>query len=81
MTYCDFCKKEIRNDKWREHIISENHMDIKQRGYCKICKEEYHISPGSQYCSYETNRTLARENHNISQNHKENQELFDLYFS
>ena len=81
MTYCELCKKEIRNDKWREHIISENHMDIKQRGYCKICKEEYHISPGSQYCSYETNRTSARENHNRSQNHKENQELFDLYFS
>ena len=80
MTYCEVCKKEIRNDEWREHSISENHLNNKQRGYCKICKEEYGISPGNQYSSYETNRISARENHNRSQNHKENQERFDLYF-
>ena len=67
MTYCELCKKEIRNDRWREHIISEDHLNIKQRGYCKNCKEEYHISSGNQYSSYETNKISARENHNRSQ--------------
>ena len=79
MTYCEVCKKEIRNDEWREHTISENHMNIKQRGYCKICKEEYHISPATQYTSYETNHIAARENHNRTSNHIENQERFDFY--
>ena len=81
MTYCNVCKKEIRNDEWREHIISEDHMNNKRVGYCKICKEEYCISPGNQYSSYETNRISARETHNRSPKHKENREFFDLYFS
>ena len=81
MTYCGDCKKEIRNDEWRVHVISEYHLNIKHKRYCKICKEEYSITPGNQYSSYETNRISARENHNRTQNHKENQEFFDLYFS
>ena len=28
MTYCEVCKKEKRNDEWREHSISENHTQI-----------------------------------------------------
>ena len=79
MTYCELCKKEIRNDEWREHLISENHLNIEKKGYCKICKEKYQISPGNQISSYETNRISAREYHIRSQNHKENQERFDLY--
>ena len=80
MTYCEVCKKEIRNDEWREHSISENHLNIEKKGYCKICKEKYNISPESQYNSYENNCISARENHNRTQNHIENQERFDLYF-
>ena len=80
MTYCEVCKKEIRNDEWREHSISENHLNIEKKGYCKICKEKYNISPESQYNSYENNCISARENHNRTRNHIENQERFDLYF-
>ena len=31
MTYCEVCKKEIRNDEWREHSISENHLEKEQK--------------------------------------------------
>ena len=31
MTYCEACKKEIRNDEWREHGISENHLNIEKK--------------------------------------------------
>ena len=80
MTYCEVCKKEIRNDEWREHSSSQNHLNIEKKSYCKICKEKYYISPESQYSSYENNCISARENHNRTRNHIENQERFDLYF-
>ena len=32
MTYCEVCKKEIRNDEWRDHCISENHLNIEKKG-------------------------------------------------
>ena len=37
MTYCELCNKEIRNDEWRKHIFSENHMNRELKAYCKVC--------------------------------------------
>ena len=83
MTYCEVCKKEKRNDKWREHSISENHLEIEKRGYCRVCKVKYNIDGyGDKYTSsYEQKLNYARNNHNCSQSHQDNQEFFDLYFS
>ena len=64
MTYCKVCKKEIRNDEWREHEISENHFNIEKMEYCKFSKTKYDVSgAGDQYTSYENEFRLAQENH------------------
>ena len=82
MTYCKVCKKEIRNDEWREHEISENHLEIEKQMCCKVCKVKYNFSDcGDQYTSIECKRRLATENHNRTQDHKQNQEFFDSYFT
>ena len=82
ITYCKNCKKEIRNDEWREHEISENHFNIEKMGYCKVCKTKYNVSAaGDQYTSYENKFRLAQENHIRRPDHKKNQVFFDLYFS
>ena len=81
VSHCEVCKKEIRNDEWREHSISENHLEIEKQKYCKVCKVKYSFAGvGDQYTSYENKRRLAQENHNRTSNHKENQDFFYLYF-
>ena len=79
MTCCEVCKKEIRNDGWREHTISEKHLDIVKQKYYKVCKVKYYVC-GYQYTSYQDKCRLARDKHNNSETHKENQEFFDIYF-
>ena len=79
MTYCEVCKKEIKNDGWREHTISEKHLEIVKQKNCKVCKVKYYVG-GYQYTSYQDNCRLAQDKHNHSENHKENQEFFDIYF-
>ena len=37
MTFCEVCNKEIKIDEWREHIISEKHLKIDNKNYCKLC--------------------------------------------
>ena len=82
MTYCEVCKKEIGNDEWREHKISENHLNIEKMDYCKVCKENYHVSVyGDQYPSYQDRCRSAQENHICGSVHKENQARYDLYFA
>ena len=79
MTYCEVCKKDIRNDEWREHIISENHLEIEEKNYCKVCKEKYYVSEyGGNYSTFQDKCRIAQINHNSSETHKENQERFDL---
>ena len=38
MTYCGKCNKEIKNDEWREHTLSEEHLKHYGTSYCDICK-------------------------------------------
>ena len=41
MTYCGLCCKEIRNDEWREHTISEKHLEFEEKNYCVYCNMKY----------------------------------------
>ncbi len=54
MTYCDLCNKEIRNDEWRKHIFSENHMNRELKAYCKVCNMKYLKAIGKGCDSYYT---------------------------
>ena len=47
MTYCELCSKEIRNDEWRKHIISEDHLKHEGTSYCEYCKMKYYPSISS----------------------------------
>ena len=80
MTYCGVCKKEIRNDEWREHSISKYHLEIEKLDDCIVCKEKDTVY-GDQYISYQDKCRYARENPNRGTSHKKSQEFFDLQFS
>ena len=41
MTRCEVCNKEIKNNEWRKHIISENDLKIERKKYCKLCNMKY----------------------------------------
>ena len=79
--YCEVCKKELRNDEWREHGILKNHLQTEKKGYCKVCKEKHHVSGGDQYTSYKNKCLIAQDNHNRTENQKEKQERFDIYLN
>ena len=36
MTFCEVCTKE-KSDERREHLISEKHLKIENKNYCKLC--------------------------------------------
>jgi len=38
MTYCELCKKEIKNDALGEHILSEELLEGAGKLYCNPCK-------------------------------------------
>ena len=38
MIYCDRCIKEIKNEEWREHILSAKHLERAGRQQCELCK-------------------------------------------
>ena len=61
MTYCEVCKKEIRNDEWREHIISLNHLEKEEKNYCEVCKTKYSVvAYANSYDSYPKNVELPK---------------------
>ena len=78
MIYCEAGKKEVRNDKWRANVISENHLVIELKRYCRVCKTEYDVLGYSG----ETLRDKCWSAENIhikNSTHKKNQERFDCY--
>ena len=82
MAYCEVCIKETRNDEWREHSISKNHLEIEKLEYSKVCKEKHFVSGyGHNYTSYQDKCRLAADNHNRREAHKQNQEFLYFYFS
>ena len=75
MTYCNVCNKEIRIDVCREYLVSENHLEIELKNYCKFCKTKYDVS---EYLGNSQNKcSSAEHNHKLTNAHKENQERFD----
>ena len=53
MTYSEVCEKEIRNDEWREHIISVNHLEKEEKKYCEVCKTKNSVvGYANSYDSY-----------------------------
>ena len=80
MTYCEFCKKEIRNDERREHISSENHLEEEQKNYCKVCKTKYSVVEyANSYDSFQEKCRIAEVAHIGGVDHKQNVERFDFY--
>ena len=47
MTYCEKSVKETKNDIWRKHILSEEHLEHADKRYCEICKMTYYVSINS----------------------------------
>ena len=41
ITYCEYCDKKIKNDEWRELIISEKHLELEEKRYCEVCHIKY----------------------------------------
>ena len=86
MTYCDLCCKEIRNDEWREHTISEKHLEFHEKKYCGICNLKFdnhskHISGeySSQQRPHIRNENHIDCNHLGSEFHRKNVERFNFY--
>ena len=76
MTHCDYCDKEMKKDEWREHIISENHLELENEENFKVCVMKYSISIDSldDRILYEKRSDLL--NSGID---KKNQERLDFY--
>ena len=74
MTYCELCKREMRNDEWREHIISQKHLEFEKRSYCKICNMKY----DSEYRPNKNRNDHESFYHNNSETHKENQKRLEF---
>ena len=54
MTRCELCKKGIKNDECIEHIISDKHLTLEGKKYCKLCDMKF--DPGL-LDNYEYNKT------------------------
>ena len=86
MTYCDLCCKEIRNDEWREHTISEKHLEFEEKKYCGCCNMKYDTHSKNKSGSSDINqgardrnKNHIDDNHLNSEFHKKNVERFNFY--
>ena len=75
MACCEYCHEEIKIDEWREHIISQKHLQLEQKNFCKVCNMKYD-NPSSA----PDRAKLGRGNTHIhSDLHKKSPERLDLY--
>ena len=51
MIHCERCDMEIKNDDWREHIITKWHIVWGGEGYCDICGKKYTTTINGKYSS------------------------------
>ena len=86
MTHCDLCCKEIRNDEWREHTISETHLEFEEKKYCVYCNMKYDTHSKYKSGSYDNNQRAhdrnknhIDDNHLNSEFHQKNVERFNFY--
>ena len=73
MTYCNRCDKEIKNDEWRSHLTSHNHIFRYGEQYCKICKKNYNVVRNGAYSSEKEREHLE------SDVHKKNEKRLGFY--
>ena len=59
MTYCEFRKKEIKNDEWRKHIFSDKHLTFEAEKFCKLCDMKYNPSLDADYEHNKTRIDIA----------------------
>ena len=88
MTYCDLCCKEIKNDEWREHTISEKPLEFEEKKYCGICNLKYDNHTKYNCTSYnDRERSRIGSKNNIDKNHvssdlhRKNMERLEFYSS
>ena len=69
MTYCENSNKGIKNDEWREHRLSEEHLERTGKNFCGTCKMVFFnsIDSGDGQILYERGK-----DHTISHVHKQN---------
>ena len=73
MTYCESCDKGIKNDEWREQVISEKRLEFEDKFYCDLCKKKFSIEKGFTGV-YHDRSAAAKGNHTNNSTHKQNQE-------
>ena len=73
-TYCELCDKEIKNDEWRQHIISQSREDLEEKRYCEVCHMKY---DKTYNLSTERNQSDVRCFHPQKNIHHKNQERLD----
>ena len=81
MTYCDICGKQIENDEWREQRISEKHLELEEKNYCRICNLKYDIQYNALSCYQikSTNINDRGSRHRYSGTHLQSQERLGFY--
>ena len=74
LSYCKVCKEQIKKDEWKEHVISENHLELAKQDYCNACQVKYSVSGyGDKFTSYKNRCIMARVDHNLGKDHKHQQ--------
>ena len=79
MTYCENFDVEIKNDEWREHIISEKHLALEEKRYCEVCHIKYDMHQNSQYHNSKRNDSDRGRYHECSGLLRENKERLEFY--
>ena len=72
MTYCNRCKKEIKNDEFKEHLISDTHLVPQHKNYCIFCEKNHDVLVSSDPTS---------KQHFNSEAHKKKRGRFDTFYS
>ena len=69
MTYCGNCSKEVKNDEWREHTLSEEHLEHTGKNCCSYCKMTFY-----SYINSKDSQVLYEKikDHKKSNVHKQN---------
>ena len=79
MTYCETYRRGKRIDEWREHIISENHLEMELKNFCNICKTKYDVS-GFSDNTFQDRCRSAEHNHIRISAHEENHNYVYLLY-
>ena len=74
MTYCERCHKEIKNDEWRQHLLSDSHLARNGEKYCDICEKKFRVTTNEGVSSPQ-----LEINHYHSDIHNQNKQRSQFY--